>query len=95
MIPQISGPYEFNFGLGAYRLASETANTTRWNGEIPVENKDDYRDPAVPVGFWKECMATDPTSDSRNPPSLRAPNACSRIPSIRRPAGLVNGCGNP
>ena len=67
-------PYEFNFALGAYRLASEAANTGRWNGEIPVENKDEYRDPAVPVEFWKECMATDPTSNSRNPPSLRAPN---------------------
>jgi len=67
-------PQEFNFALGAYRLASEAANTGRWNGEIPLENKDEYRDPAVPVEFWKECMATDPTSGTRNPPSLRAPN---------------------
>jgi pimeloyl-ACP methyl ester carboxylesterase len=67
-------PREFNFALGAYRLASEAANTARWNGEIPIENKDEYRDPAVTVEFWKECMATDPTSGTRNPPSLRAPN---------------------
>jgi pimeloyl-ACP methyl ester carboxylesterase len=67
-------PMEFNFGLGAYRLASEAANTARWNGEIPVENKDAYRDPAVPAAFWAACMATDPTSNIRNPPSLRAPN---------------------
>lgn len=67
-------PFEFNFALGAYRLASEAANTGRWNGEIPVASKDEYRDPAVPVEFWKECMATDPTSKTRNPPSLRAPN---------------------
>jgi pimeloyl-ACP methyl ester carboxylesterase len=67
-------PHEFNFGLGAYRIASEAANTGRWNGEIPVENKDEYRDPALPAAFWKDCMATDPTSESRNPPSLRAPN---------------------
>lgn len=67
-------PYEFNVDLGAYRLASEAANTARWNGEIPVANKDEYRDPAVPAEFWKECMATDPTSATRNPPSLRAPN---------------------
>ncbi len=67
-------PHEFNFALGAYRLASEAANTARWNGEIPVENKDEYRDPAVTVEFWKECMATDPTSGTRTPPSLRAPN---------------------
>lgn len=67
-------PREFNFALGAYRLASEQANTARWNGEIPVENKDEYRDAAVPAEFWKECMATDPSSGSRNPASLRAPN---------------------
>jgi len=53
-------PTEFNFALGAYRLASEAANTTRWNGEIPVENKDEYRDPALPVEFWKACLDTDP-----------------------------------
>ena len=67
-------PREFNFALGAYRVASEAANTARWNGEIPVDNKDEYRDPALPVEFWKECLAIDPTSNTRNPPSLRAPN---------------------
>jgi pimeloyl-ACP methyl ester carboxylesterase len=67
-------PREFNFALGAYRLASEAANTGRWNGEIPLENKDEYRDPAVPAAFWNECLATDPTSNSRSPASLRAPN---------------------
>ena len=80
-------PYEFNFALGAYRLASEAANTGRWNGEIPVENKDDYRDSAVPVEFWKEWMATDPTSATRNPPSLRAPTVSWRFLSTRRPVG--------
>jgi pimeloyl-ACP methyl ester carboxylesterase len=67
-------PTEFNFALGAYRLASEAANTARWNGEIPVDNKDEYRDPAVPAAFWNECLATDSTSGSRSPASLRAPN---------------------
>jgi hypothetical protein len=52
----------------------EAANTARWNGEIPVENKDEYRDPALPAAFWNECLATDPTSNSRTPASLRAPN---------------------
>jgi len=67
-------PTEFNFALGAYRLAPEAANTGRWNGEIPLDNKDEYRDPAVPAAFWNECLATDPTSGSRTPASLRAPN---------------------
>ena len=76
-------PDEFNFALGAYRLASEAANTGRWNGEIPVENKDEYRDPSVPVEFWKECMATDPGPERRTRGLLLSGNgptavACSQ-----------------
>jgi pimeloyl-ACP methyl ester carboxylesterase len=67
-------PYEFNFALGAYRVVSEAANTGRWNGEIPLESKDEYREAAVPAAYWSECLATDPSSNTRNPPSLRAPN---------------------
>ena len=67
-------PYEFNYALGAYRTVSTAQNTARWDGEIPVLDKSQYRDPEVPVAFWDECMATDPTSQSRNPPALRAPN---------------------
>ena len=67
-------PLEFNFALGAYRVVSEAGNTGRWDGEIPTANKDEYRDPAVPAAFWNECLTTDPTSNTRNPASLRAPN---------------------
>ncbi len=67
-------PREFNFAMGAYRVVTEAANTGRWNGEIPVDNKDEYRDPALPKAFWDACLATDPTSGSRTPPSVRAPN---------------------
>jgi len=67
-------PYEFNYGLGAYRLASLAANTARWDGEIPVPDKLQYREAGVAEAFWAECLATDPTSSTRNPPSLRAPN---------------------
>jgi pimeloyl-ACP methyl ester carboxylesterase len=67
-------PYEFNYALGAYRTASTAQNTARWDGEIPVADKSVYRDPALPDAFWNACLATDPTSNSRNPPALRAPN---------------------
>ena len=67
-------PYEFNFALGAYRTASTAQNTARWDGEIPVQDKSEYRDPEVPTAFWEACLATDPTSGTRNPPALRAPN---------------------
>lgn len=67
-------PYEFNYALGAYRLGSLAANTGRWDGEIPVQDKLQYRETGVAEAFWEECMASDPTSKTRNPPSLRAPN---------------------
>lgn len=67
-------PYEFNYALGAYRTASTAQNTARWDGEIPVADKSLYRDPELPAAFWEACLATDPTSSTRTPPSLRAPN---------------------
>jgi len=67
-------PFEFNYGVGAYRLGSEAANDKRWEGEIPVDDKDSYRDKAAAHAFSVAALATDPTSGSRNPPSLRAPN---------------------
>ena len=67
-------PYEFNYALGAYRLGSAATNDKRWEGEIPVEDKDSYRDPGVEAAFDAAALATDPTGGSRNPPALRAPN---------------------
>jgi len=67
-------PDEFNYALGAYRFGSKAANDSRWDGEIPLEDKNSIRDPAVRDAFAIEALKTDPTSESRNPPSLRAPN---------------------
>ena len=67
-------PDEFNFAMGAYRTVSEAANTGRWDGEIPVSDKATYRDPEVPAAFWAACLATDPSSQTRSPASVRAPN---------------------
>ena len=76
-------PDEFNFALGAYRLASEAANTGRWNGEIPVENKDEYRDPSVSgKSAWRQTRPA--------PHAIRRAcgprTAYSRTPSIRQRA---------
>src|SRR5262249_57210428 len=65
---------KFNLGLCATGLPSDAANAGRGSGKIPVKKKDKYRAPAVPAAFWNECLATDPTSNSRTPPGLRAPN---------------------
>ncbi len=67
-------PYEFNFALGAYRLGTTAATRSRWDGEIPGQDKTQYREDAVVEAYWNECLASDPTSGTRNPPSLRAPN---------------------
>lgn len=67
-------PYEFNYGLGAYRLGSKAANDGRWDGEIPVADKNSYREEGVRDAFAIEALKTDPTSETRTPPSLRAPN---------------------
>jgi pimeloyl-ACP methyl ester carboxylesterase len=67
-------PSEFNYGLGAYRLGSKAANDGRWDGEIPVADKNSYREEGVRDAFALEALKTDPTSESRNPPALRAPN---------------------
>lgn len=67
-------PYEFNYGVGAYRLATAKGIQGRWDGEIPVENKSLYREQAVVDAFAKACLDADPTSYGRNPASARAPN---------------------
>src|SRR4051812_34348836 len=67
-------PSQFNFAMGAYRLGSAEANNKRWDGEIPTQNKEEYREPGVQDAFNQAALATDPTSASRTPPSLRAPN---------------------
>lgn len=39
-----------------------------------MQDKTQYRESGVAEAFWEECLASDPTSNSRTPPSLRAPN---------------------
>lgn len=67
-------PYEFNYALGAYRLSPKAANDARWDNEIPVEDKSQYREEGVRDAFALEALKTDPTSGTRTPASLRAPN---------------------
>jgi pimeloyl-ACP methyl ester carboxylesterase len=67
-------PEAFSPKMGAYRLVTAAANQARWDGEIPVDDKTQYREQAVVDAFNREALATDPTSGTRDPPSLRAPN---------------------
>lgn len=67
-------PYEFNYGVGAYRLATAKGIQGRWDGEIPAKDKSLYREQAVVDAFAQACLEADPTSNTRTPPSARAPN---------------------
>ena len=67
-------PYEFNYALGAYRLGTKAGNDGRWDGEIPVADKSEFREEGVRDAFAIEALKTDPMSDTRSPPALRAPN---------------------
>jgi pimeloyl-ACP methyl ester carboxylesterase len=67
-------PSQFNAKMGAYRTNSAAQNQARWDGEIPVEDKSRYREQGVVDAFAAAALATDPTSGTRNPPALRAPN---------------------
>src|SRR5258708_38000507 len=67
-------PWEFNYGMGAYRLGSAEANNKRWDGEIPVPDKTEYREQAVPDPFDAAALPTHPTRNSRNPPRPRPPH---------------------
>ena len=67
-------PSEFNSKLGAYRIVTGAQNQARWDGEIPVADKTQYREQAVVDAFNAEALATDPTSGTHDPPALRAPN---------------------
>ena len=67
-------PSEFNYAMGAYRLGTKAGNDGRWDGEIPVADKNSFREEGVRDAFAVEALKTDPTSETRTPPSLRAPN---------------------
>lgn len=85
-------PTEFNFALGAYRVASEAANTGRWNGEIPVENKDEYRDPALPRRSGTNAWPLTQRATAERHQACGLQMESWRIRSIRR---QVAPCGTP
>jgi pimeloyl-ACP methyl ester carboxylesterase len=59
---------------GAYSIADARALMSRWDASIPEQDKSTWRDPAVAQAYQDAALASDPTSLSRNPASLRAPN---------------------
>lgn len=61
-------------GIGAYRLSTAESLFGAWNASIPVEDDASWRDPRVAEAYAEAALASDPTSDTREPPSFRAPS---------------------
>ena len=58
---------------GAYRFNDSKSLLGVWNRSIPLQNKNDWRDPAIAEAYVKAALASDPSSKTRNPPSFRSP----------------------
>ncbi|GAA2805395.1 alpha/beta fold hydrolase [Saccharopolyspora taberi] len=57
----------------AYRLSTAAQLLPAWDSSIPVPDKTEWRDPRVAQSYVDEALASDPTSEDRDPPSFRAP----------------------
>ncbi len=67
-------PGHFNSSAcGSYRLNDEKSLFGVWDRSIPVENKNEWRDPALAHAYAAAALASDPTSSTRTPPSFRSP----------------------
>ena len=68
-------PGKFNEkAVGAYSTADAHSLIARWDASIPEPDKSLWRDPAVAQAYQEAALASDLTSSSRHPQSLRAPN---------------------
>jgi pimeloyl-ACP methyl ester carboxylesterase len=71
--PQQPGTFAAE-AVGVYRLSTAETLFPVWDRSIPVEDKSAWRDPEVARAYAREALASDATSESRNPPSFRAPS---------------------
>jgi|HubBroStandDraft_4_1064222.scaffolds.fasta_scaffold97690_2 pimeloyl-ACP methyl ester carboxylesterase len=67
-------PGHFNqASCGAYRLNDAASLIRPWDHSIPLQDKNEWRDPAVAKAYVAAALASDPRAQSRNPPSFRSP----------------------
>ena len=67
-------PGKPNLKMGAYRTVTVEAATKRWDRQIKPEDKTAWKEKKVLDAINKAVIASDPSSHTRTPPSLRAPN---------------------
>ena len=68
-------PGSFDRDGGAYRLVDYDGFLRGWDNSIPVDDKNQWRDPAVADAYARTAVELDPTSATRTPPSARIPTA--------------------
>src|SRR5215469_15149972 len=67
-------PYHFNqHTCGGYRLNDANSLLGAWDRSIPMDDKSEWRDPAVAKAYVQAALNSDSTSHSRTPPSFRSP----------------------
>lgn len=67
-------PCVFNRSAGAYRLSDGPSLLSSWDRTIPTEDPTTWRDSRVAEAYQREALASDPTSEQRQPAGFRAPN---------------------
>jgi pimeloyl-ACP methyl ester carboxylesterase len=66
-------PGEFDASAGAYRVLTAGRLIGSWDAAIPGDDPSAWRDPEVTDAFRREALASDPASQTREPPAMRAP----------------------
>jgi pimeloyl-ACP methyl ester carboxylesterase len=67
-------PGMLNPSIRAYRCNTAESLLAGWDRNIPIEDKNAWRDPAVAGAYVQAAMASDPQTNSHNPPCFRSPN---------------------
>lgn len=60
--------------FGNYAYNSLELLDMHWNEQIPIDDKDAWRDPAMFEAFRQALIDGDPTAKDRDPPTYRSPN---------------------
>lgn len=60
--------------FGNYTFNSLELLGKHWENQIPIEDKDAWRDPAMVEAFGQALIDGDPTAKDRNPPTYRSAN---------------------
>ena len=67
-------PGRLSKSLGAYRWSTASSLLSSWDRSIPLENKSEWRDPAVAEAYVAAALDSDPEGRQREPRAFRAPS---------------------